>query len=461
MPTPKPNNARRAAVAALARLHKGGWPNMALNSALAAQSLDPRDKAFASALFLGAAERLFTLDWLLQPHLRKPIARLDVEVRAILEAGLYQLLWMRVPPSAAVNESVKLARAFGKSSAAGLVNAVLRKLAPQANAGEAAKNKPIGPDFSTYTFKDETERVMVTWSVGEAVAKAVMAALPEAYDAYFAASFSTGELCLRTNTLKTTPAELAARLEAGGAAVRGGLLPETLYARLPGGVAEEPLFEAGLYHVQGEASQIACACLGPQPGDKVLDLCAAPGGKSATLAEMMQPPNTTTPPGAGLTACDLRENRLPLITQAFARLGITGAQVLQNDGTVYNAALAGCQRVLCDVPCSSLGVLAGKPDLRTANGDNFDTLPEIQMKLLSTAARYVTMGGKLVYATCTIRAAENAGVVRRFLAETPGFALVPPPVAPKGALLRDNMMTLLPHRTATDGFFVATMERLW
>lgn len=224
-------------------------------------------------------------------------------------------------------------------------------------------------------------------------------------------------------------------------------------SRLPGVVTDDEAFKEGLYHVQGLASQLACACLGVKPGHKVLDLCAAPGGKTATLAQYLGG-------GAGLTACELRENRLPLISQTLQRLGITGAEVLLNDGTVYTPVLAGQDRVLCDVPCSGLGVLAQKPDLRLADGANFEQLPTLQLKLLSTAARYLKQGGRLVYSTCTVRRQENQAVVQAFLAQTPGYRLVPPAVQPPGAVPENGMMTLLPHTTGTDGFFVATIEKI-
>ncbi len=441
------DGARRAAVAALVRMHRGGWAAAAAGALTAAQ-LSPRDKMFAGALFYGSAERLVTLDFLLTPFLKKPVEKLDAEVRAILECGLYQMLYMRVPQSAAVNESVCLARAFGKTSAAGFVNAVLRR------AAALATQPGAGPDFTQMSFESERQRVCVQWAVSAAVAGAVMAVLPGEYDEYFAASFSSGELCLRCNTLKTNREELAAALAAQGAAVRAGSLPQALYAVIPGGPAQQPLFAAGHYHVQGEASQYACANLGAQSGQRVLDLCAAPGGKAATLAQEMGG-------GAGLVACDARESRLPLIHDTLGRLGLTGVRVLQNDATVFRADWEEKQnRVLCDVPCSGLGVLAQKPDLRTADGAGFATLPALQLKILQTAARYVKGGGRLVYSTCTLRQEENAAVVREFLRENSDYKVVKPEYCPQGALIRDNMMTILPHKTGMDGFFVACLVRL-
>ncbi len=492
--------ARRAAAAALVRVHRGGWAAAAANQALGGSSLTPRDRAFAGALFFGSAERLVTLDALLAPLLKHPLDALDVEVRAVLETGLYQLIYMRVPARAAVDEAVKLARAFGKTSAAGLVNAVLRRmsaqvdavrkeLSPGANAGEeqaaSMSTALVARLLGARLQGDELQRVCLTWSVGEAVARAVMDSLPGGYDAFFAATFSSATLPLRVNTLKTTPAELAGELARRGATVHGGtgscdlcrVRAAALLVDLPGGVAGEPLFESGLYHVQGLASQFAVACLAPQPGERVLDLCAAPGGKAATIAQQMGG-------GTGLTVCDANADRLELAKQLFARLGIEGAYFAVNDGAVYNEALCGQDAVLCDVPCSGLGVLAKKPDLRYAAGDNFAALPELQLKILATAARYVKKGGRLLYATCTVRRQENEEVVRAFLCGNPAFAVEHPAVlaaeecgghsCPWGnwrsacggtgdndsSEPRDDsgMLTLLPHRTGTDGFFIALLR---
>ncbi len=439
---------RRAAVAALVRVHGGGWANLVADSVFEGTRLDGRDRAFAGALFFGTAERITTLDYLLRPLLKKPVEKLDAEVRAILESGLYQLLYMRVPASAAVNESVKLARSFGKSSAAGLVNAVLRKGAALPRLADGA-----GPDWARFSFATEEERVCTEWSVSSAVARAVMAALPAEYDAFFAHSFHREEICLRANTLKTTAQQLAGALRAEGVAVREGRLPNALYAKLTGDVAENVLFRAGYFHVQGEASQYACACLSAAPGDHVLDLCAAPGGKSALLAQQMGG-------GAGLTACDIRAGRLELVAALFARLGITGGVLRRQDATAFDESLCGQDKVLCDVPCSGLGVLAAKPDLRLSNGEVFAALPALQLKILLAASRYVKRGGRLVYSTCTIRPEENEEVVQAFLRQNSEYTLEESAVPPEGGPAGGGMVTLLPHKGGYDGFFVATMRHL-
>lgn len=446
MATNKPDQARKKAVQALAMIHKGSWT---ASASAALSHLSPQDTAFASALFYGCVERLATLDFVLSGLSKRGLDKLDVEVRSILECGLYQMFYMHVPASAAVNESVKLARGFGKTSAAGFVNGVLRSAARQYE--KLPDNG--GPDLSKITFASEEQRVCTLWSVSPAVAQAIMQALPDSYEAFLASTFSQGQLCLRVNLLRTQREALQQELEKEKIICKPGNLPGSLYISGAAGLFSTAAFGQGHFHVQGEASQYACANLSAQPGMKVVDLCAAPGGKTATLAQDMQ--------GEGqLISCDIHESRLALIRENLQRLGIAWVKVLQNDAAVCNEDLQDCDRVLCDVPCSGLGVLAQKPDLRYAKGDNFAGLPPLQLSILETAARYVKPGGLLVYSTCTIRPEENEQVVDAFLENHFDFLMDDIEFAPKGAVLQPGMMTVLPNRTGLDGFFVARMKRL-
>ncbi len=456
------DKARKAAVEALVQIHKGIFSSSAIE-VFDKKDLSSRDSAFAGALFFGTAERIATIDFLLAPFLKK--SKLDKEVRAILECGLYQMLCMRVPSSAAVNESVNLTRAMGKSSAAGLVNAVLRKAAQKVekyskNVQDCKEtltendNAKLDAWLAELSFANEIQRVCVVYSVSEAVAKAVMKALPNEYDDYFKASFSQGELCLRVNSLCAERDELISQMKNSGIAARAGEWPHTIHAFISGKVAQEPLFLQGMYHVQGLASQCACLCLGAKKGDKVLDMCAAPGGKSASIAQDMQG-------GLGLYSCDLHPGRLKLIRENLDRLGLSEVQTMVNDATIYREEFHGQDKILCDVPCSGLGVLAQKPDLRYINGDSFSALPQLQLKILETSAKYLKKGGRLVYSTCTVRKEENEEVVKAFLSQHKDkFTLIDPKVVPSGAVVKDKMMNLWPHHTKTDGFFVATMECL-
>lgn len=431
---------RRAAVTALMREEQGGYANLVLNQILKDFDGTPRDRAFCAAIFYGTVERLITLDYLLQPFLRKPLARLDREVRAILRCGLYQARYMeRVPVSAAVCESVALTRKMGKASACGMVNAVLRRAA-------------VG-DLADVRWPDEETRLSVQYSVAPAIARLFRQACPAACEDILRASFTPPQMCVRVNTLQTDAASLQTALARQGVTARMGEMPDSLTLENTGDITQLPLFRAGAFHVQGAASQCACASLCAKPGEKVLDLCAAPGGKSAMLAQQMQNRGT-------LIARDCAQNRLTLIQSTFARLGITCARVEQGDAAVYDTALDGADAVLCDVPCSGLGVLAKKPDIRLKTLDTLPALMETQRAILETASRYVKPGGRLVYATCTLNPAENEGIVRPFLARHPEFAARQPLYVPAGASLSpENLMTLLPHRTGMDGFFVAFLTK--
>ena len=210
---------------------------------------------------------------------------------------------------------------------------------------------------------------------------------------------------------------------------------------------------AGVFYSQEPSASSAAPLLGVQPGMRVLDLCAAPGGKSATLAQYMENKGT-------LVSCDAAQNRLTLVGGALERLGVACGRVLHNDAAVYNEAFAGADAVLCDVPCSGLGVLAKKPDIRQKTLDGLDGLVRLQRAILETAARYVRPGGRLVYSTCTLNPDENAGIVRPFLKEHPEFRTRSVECVLPGTTKDDDFLTLYPFRTGTDGFFIASLERL-
>ncbi len=433
------DKARRAAAVALIRMHGGQYTSEALDAALKQETLLQRERAFASSLFLYSAEHLVTLDVLLMPFLRRPLHRLDVEVRAVLETALCQIRYMQVPNRAAIHEAVELTRSFGKSSAAGFVNAVLRKAAFAKLPKESEMTK--------------IERICTLYSVSPAIANALVEAMPHDCEAYLKASFASGSLSVRVNSLHTKREELKKQFCEIGAEAVDGPLPESLSVQLSGGVANDRLFAQGCYHVQDFASQYAALSVGAKPGMKVLDMCAAPGGKSATLAQLMQG-------GTGLTVCDVNSTRLKQAEDLFSRLGIEGAHFLENDATQYKEELCGQDAVLCDVPCSGLGVLAAKPDLRYGDGAHFKQLPLLQLNILQTAAHYVRVGGRLVYSTCTLLPTENEEVVRAFLAEHPQYTLNIPEIEFKNVQISDKMVTFLPQNTNTAGFFVASMERV-
>lgn len=433
-------NARTLAVQALVKQEQSGYSNLVLDAALKKNELLPKERAFASAVFYGVVERQITLDFCLAQCIKKPLNKLDAPVRAILRSGLYQARYLHTPVSAAVNESVKLTRTFGKASAAGFVNAVLRKAI-------AVKPEDVG-------FKNEMQRLSVLYSVGQPVANFFLKNYPQDAEALLQASFQRPAVAIRPNLLQCTAEELTEILVQDGCNVQAGWVPDSLLVDFHKSPADIKAFQQGLFYVQGQSSQLAALSLDAQPGQKVADLCAAPGGKTLTIAQQMR--------GTGsLFSRDMAENRVPLIQQAVQRCGLTNITVARADASAFDPLLNGCDRVLCDVPCTGLGTLAKKPDIRYKNLQDLQPLHELQSQILQTASRYINAGGRLVYSTCTLDPAENEEIVRDFLQKNSNYRICRPKLVPPGALLRDDMMTILPNRTpGFDGFFIATLERL-
>lgn len=433
------DKARYTAAQALTHQEKNGYANLVLAAALEKQDLSPRDKAFVSAVFYGVCERLLTLDFCLQRYVSKPLEKLDAPVRAVLRSGLYQAMYMQIPTAVAVNESVALCKALKKTSAGSFVNAVLRKA--------------VRVDVTAHDFASQTERLSVLYSVGQPIVALLLQQYPTECEAILAASFAKPATEIRPNALKTTQEQLQQTLQQQGVQTQTGFVPGALLAQFQGSPAATKAFREGLYHVQGQASQFAALCLGAQPGQKVVDVCAAPGGKTLTLGYQMQGKGT-------LIACDAAQNRLSLIETAAARCGLANLTVLHNDASQYNEQLAGADCVLCDVPCSGLGILAKKPDIRYKPMQDVQSLHRLQAEILATSARYVNRGGRLVYSTCTIDPRENQAIVQNFLENHSDFRLIPAFMRPDGVKNDAEMLTFLPGMAGFDGFFVATMERL-
>ena len=231
-----------------------------------------------------------------------------------------------------------------------------------------------------------------------------------------------------------------------------GPWPGALVVEFAGSPAASAAFKKGLFHVQGLASQFAALCVDAQPGQQVLDLCAAPGGKSLTLAEAMQDKGQ-------LVSGEFVPARVPLLQQAFNRCGITCSVAVENDATQHNSDWPTFDRVLCDVPCSGLGVIAKKPDIRYKDLDGIENLLAAQQKILQNGADSLAENGRLVYSTCTVNDKENQAQVEKFLSANPDFHVVLPKTALPGADITPLGTLFLPHTTGTDGFFAAILER--
>ena len=425
-----------------------GYSNLVLNKTLRAESLSVQDNAFVSTLFYGVLERRLTLDWVILRHSRVKSAKISQTTREILRMGIYQLLYMdKVPPSAAVNESVKLAKRKKEFSAAGFINGVLRSVSRC-----EIQNQKQGLDFSG--IADPLERMSVEHSVSVDIIQKWRRDYPNDAEGLINSLFVRKPVVIRTNTLKIASGELAELLGEEGIAVRlHPLLPNALVLEKSESVEKLSAYRNGLFHVQGAASQLCCMAVGPQPGEKILDLCAAPGGKSFTLAQ-------DTGAGGRVTSLDIHQHRVELIARGSQRLDINSITTGINDASHKNEGLRDFDRVLCDVPCSGLGVISKKPEIRYKFLTNLDKLTKMQYLIISNAADSLKRSGRLIYSTCTLNRAENEDIINAFLADNPGFE--PEPLPSRIPLSDRNirhMTTLMPHRNNTDGFFIASLKK--
>ncbi len=413
------------------------YSNIALDAALKASKddLKPIDRRFAAALYYGVLERKLTLDEIIRSRLSRPSDKLGAELRQILRMGLYQLLYMdSVPESAAVNESVKLARTLKNPAAPGFVNALLRGFI------RSGKKLPLTgvklKDLSiTYSCP---EWIIDMWinDYGEQTAVKVLEA-----------SLKRAPVTAQLNTCRFKLEDIISELEAGGIDVKLSDFTDSC-AELSdcGSVEELSAYKKGMLHIQDLSCQLCCREVGAKPGETVLDLCSAPGGKAFTVAEMMG--------GRGrLIACDLHKNRVRLIESGAKRLGLGCIEAFENDAKAFNPEIPPADRILCDVPCSGLGVIRRKPEIKYRAEEAPAALIKTQYEILDISSRYLKPGGTLVYSTCTLRRAENDGVAERFLCEHTDFEPV------KLDNFTDWKTTITPDIFNSDGFFIAKFRR--
>lgn len=442
-------DARSAVWSVLQDVDQGAYAHLALKKMLESSGLGPLDRAFATELAFGCIRRQNTLDHIAGQFLRRQ-KDLPPGVRRILRMGVYQLLYMdRVPPSAAVNESVRLCGSTGMPGMKGLVNAVLRNV---------ERNRER--DFFS-GVPDPAQRI--------ALAQSHPVWMVESFLRRYGAEKALALMdynnrpqpkLLRVNTIRTSRTALWETLESKGYTLEDPGIPDTIRvgegARLLGGDGEPE----GLFHLQSAAGILAALALGASPGEKVLDCCAAPGAKAFVLAQQME--NT-----GDLLCTDLHPHRIRLLEQGAARRGIRVVRTEVRDWTLPQEDLHGAfDRVLADVPCSGLGVLAGRPDARwRRTAGSVPELAGLQREILSRVAPAVRPGGVLLYVTCTLTGPENEENRDWFLANHPGFRaepfLVPAPFLDGAdrAALSEGHLELQPFRHGVDGFYLACFRR--
>ena len=446
-------DARQEAFAVLVKIQRrGAYSNLALDAALRQGDWDARTSAMTCALVYGCLEHLLTLDYNLARYLRQPLKKLSPEVLTALRIGACQLLFFdKVLPGAAVNSSVSLVKDGKFAFAAGMVNAVLRKIA----ANGLRLPPEDAPEHLSVRFS-VPQWLVTLWTQGYGAehCRGLLEAMQE-----------PAPLVIRVNTAKTTRAALRQALaDEGVEAADDPLTPHGLRLARCGAVEKLKSFGEGLFHVQNSASQLCCALLDAQPGERILDVCAAPGGKSFSLAMDCQNPQNPAESGQ-VFSCDLYESRLSLITQGVKRLGLTNIICRIADAETENPDFLQekADKVLCDVPCSGLGILRQKPEIRYKNASDIDKLPDLQYRILCSGSSSLRSGGLLVYSTCALNPAENEQVCGRFLAQHPEFAAVSVPERlPALAPFTQGdapYVTLMPHIRGCDGFFLAAFRK--
>jgi 16S rRNA (cytosine967-C5)-methyltransferase len=416
------------------------YADRALHAEAARLELPPRERALATQLAYGTVQRRATLDHVIAALAKRPTSRLEPAVLAALRLGVFQLAFLdRVPAHAAVAESVALVKGHSQRGA-GLVNAVLRRAAGEARAMVAALPERTPAEAALRHSYPEWIAELWFTTLGADAARALMAA-----------GNQPAEAALRANTLRTTAAELAERLPV--ASRPADHLPEGLVLDGPFDAFSSPLWEDGLFMPQSRAAMAVARTLDPQPGERILDLCAAPGGKTTHIAAL-------TADQGRIVAVERHPGRADALRRTAARMGARSIEVRTGDAAASHEDAY--DRVLVDPPCSDLGTLASRPDARWRKqaGTPADLAAE-QRRILEAAAAAVRPGGVLVYSTCTISPVENEELVDAFLASHAEFAL---DQAPSGVPVWDHPTVVryqqtLPHRDGTDGFFIARMRR--
>ena len=411
-------NARKTAVKVLVKIQKEGtYSNLAVAEALKNSELNPQDKSLATAIIYGVLDRKITLDYILAKFLKTPINKTEPFTLMVLRSALYQIKYMdKIPESAAVNEAVKIMKSSKFSRNSGFVNGVLRSVLrteveiPKGDSAEDLSVRYSCPLWIVESFLKD---------YGLADTKALLEE-----------SLKPAPTVLRINTVKADISEIEKEYE----------IKENSIELTKGiDISNSELYKKGLVYAQDYASQRAVEILSPKSGDRVLDVCSAPGGKAFTMANLMGNKGE-------IIACDLYPHRVELIERTAKRLGLDIIKTAVADATRYNPKLGEFDCILCDVPCSGLGVIRRKPEIKYNALPCLEELKNIQLSILRNAVKYLKKGGKLLYSTCTLRREENEKLVISFQKEY-------------NDLCKVYEHTFMPHKDGTDGFYCALFEK--
>ena len=432
-------SARTTALAALIACRKqGAWADGVLKEYIARDRLDRRDAALASRLCYGVLQNRMLLDYYIEHFLTGSMKKLQPVVLDILRLGMYQLFFLdKVPVSAAVNEAVEQGKKYANRSASGLINGVLRNAARQ-------RDSVSPPDSLSVRYSHPEELVAL---LCDSVGNERLEGLLESHNCI-------SPTIIQVNTLISTDEEVCNTLQEHGATVENHpWLDHAFIISGYGNLERMDLFRNGSFYVQDPAARLAVLAADLKPGMTVLDGCSAPGGKSFASALAMQNCGT-------IISCDIHPHKIELLRKGAERLHISIMEPTLQDASAFVPEWENkMDAVIADVPCSGLGVIRKKPDIRYKNLSELERLPEIQIRILNNLCRYVCPGGVLLYSTCTILKRENEGVISQFLSTHPEFTLERFPLPGSMKTETDGMITLLPSIHDTDGFFICKLRR--
>lgn len=419
--------------------YNGAYSNMALKNAfLKNRDLSSVDKGFVTHLVYGVVSRKLTLEYIISQYSKIKLKKISKYILIILKIGIYQLKFMdKVPESAAVNESVKLAKRYGHGASAGFVNGLLHTV---------IRNDVKYPDDDILRLSYEysyPEKLLRSWCAdfGFDFTKELISKMNE-----------DAKITLRVNTTKTTAEELIKNNK------NFKISPLYKDALICDGfdVGNSEIYKSGKVIAQDISAMMASLVLSPKSSEKVLDICAAPGGKTTHIAQLMKNKGE-------VVACDVHEHKIKLIEENAKRMGLDIITPKLMDATKYNFEF--CEqfdKVIADVPCSGFGIIRRKPDIKWKD-ENLDEICAIAKEILTNASKYVRIGGELVFSTCTINKEENEGRLKEFLKDNKNFETVDIteylPLELRHETTKDGYVTFYPNTDSVDGFFIAKMKR--
>lgn len=431
-------------------MEKGAYSNIALNKHLEQPEMNSMDRAFITELVYGTVKWKLSIDWIIQQFSKVKLKKISPWVLNILRLGVYQIMYTdRIPESAACNESVKLAKKYGHSASSGYVNAVLRNIVRN-------RDQIPYPDGN----KEYERYLSIKYSHPEWMVRQWVSRYGRDFtESLLVSNNEIPDFTVRVNTLKVSRDQLIDGLEANSVKARKGrYADEAVILENPSSITKLDAFKKGYFQVQDESSMLVGIVLDPQPGELVMDVCSAPGGKATHLAQRMQDKGT-------VIARDIHEHKVALIKEAADRLGLAIIKPEVFDALeIDNNYIGKADRVLVDAPCTGLGIIRKKPDIKWARNEKDKTeIVKLQTEIINAASKYVKPGGVLVYSTCTIEPEENEEVVRRFVENNRDFKTVdisdvlPKELDKKSA--KEGYIQLYPNIDGVDGFFIAKLVK--